>query len=84
VYLKRFPFRRVRIAGSLVRDLPQDPAMVQAILALARQFGMKVVAKGVETEEQRALLQAYACDEVQGPRFSPPVTAEAIPPLFGK
>jgi diguanylate cyclase (GGDEF)-like protein len=84
VYLKRFPFRRVRIAGSLVRDLPQDPAMVQAILALARQFGMKVVAKGVETEEQRALLQAYACDEVQGPRFSPPVTAEAVLPLFGK
>ena len=84
VYLKRFPFRRVRIAGSLVRDLPQDPAMVQAILALARQFGMKAVAKGVETEEQRALLQAYACDEVQGPRFSPPVTAEAVLPLFGK
>jgi EAL domain-containing protein (putative c-di-GMP-specific phosphodiesterase class I) len=45
---------------------------------------MKVVAKGVETEEQRALLQTYACDEVQGLRFSPPVAAEAILPLFGK
>jgi EAL domain-containing protein (putative c-di-GMP-specific phosphodiesterase class I) len=55
VYLKRFPFRRLRIAGSLVRDLPQDPTMVQAILALARQLGMKVMAKGVETEEQRAV-----------------------------
>ncbi|EGF33100.1 response regulator receiver modulated diguanylate cyclase/phosphodiesterase with PAS/PAC sensor(s) [Oxalobacteraceae bacterium IMCC9480] len=77
-YLKRFPVGSVKIDKSFINDIPDDPndsAIVQAIIVMARTLGMKVVAEGVETRTQLATLEAFGCDEYQGYFFSKPVAA---------
>jgi EAL domain-containing protein (putative c-di-GMP-specific phosphodiesterase class I) len=71
--LRRLPLTGMKLDRSLVRGLPgesQDTAMVGAIVAAARALGMTTVAKGVETEAQRACLAALGCDEAQGYLFA--------------
>ena len=71
-----FRFHRLKIARTLLRDLPNDAddrAIVEAILALARSLGLEVVASGVETEGQRAFLEAHGCRGFQGYLFSRPL-----------
>ncbi|MGH8480798.1 MAG: EAL domain-containing protein, partial [Gammaproteobacteria bacterium] len=66
-YLKRFPLDRIKIVKTFVRDVPDDPddvAIVQAIVAMAHQLRLRVVAEGVETPEQRAFLEDCGCDEI--------------------
>ncbi len=81
-YLKRFPIDKLKIDRSFVRGLPADDSdagIVQAILQMARALRLKVVAEGVETEEQRLFLRDRGCDEYQGFLFAPaldPVTFE--------
>jgi EAL domain-containing protein (putative c-di-GMP-specific phosphodiesterase class I) len=78
-YLKRFPVDTVKIDRSFIRDLvidPDDAAIVSAILAIARQLGLNVVAEGVETEEQRVFLTERMCPQLQGFLLSPPLAAE--------
>ena len=75
-YLKRFDIDYLKIDRSFVRDMVDDAsdrAIVEAIIAMAHKLGIKLVAEGVETEEQRALLRSVGCDYGQGYLFSKPV-----------
>jgi diguanylate cyclase (GGDEF)-like protein/PAS domain S-box-containing protein len=79
--IKRLSLRVMKIDRSFVRNAAVDPdqaAIVQAVMALARALKLKVVAEGVETAEQLAALRLYGCDMVQGYLFSKPVATEDI------
>lgn len=79
--LKRFPINTLKIDRSFVSDLainPQDQAITRAIISMAASLGMDVVAEGVETQEQSAILQADSCHKMQGYLFSKPGTAVEI------
>jgi diguanylate cyclase (GGDEF)-like protein len=78
-YLKQYPFHTLKIAQSFVRELKedsQDAAMLSALIALGRGLNLRVVAEGVETEQQVDLLRRLHCEEMQGYRFSQPLQAE--------
>jgi diguanylate cyclase (GGDEF)-like protein/PAS domain S-box-containing protein len=78
-YLKRFPCGSLKIDGSFVRDVTtdsDDAAIATAIISLAHNLRMKVIAEGIETEGQRQLLEREHCDEGQGYLFSRPVPAD--------
>lgn len=80
-YLKRFPVNKIKIDKSFVRDIhidEDDKAIVQAIIAMAQQLKLRVVAEGVETREQLTFLQTHHCDEIQGFYFSPPINAKEL------
>ncbi len=75
-YLKRFPIDSLKIDRAFIRDITTDPenaAITLAIIGLARSLKLKVVAEGVETEDQLEFLIAHACDEMQGYYFAKPV-----------
>jgi len=79
-YLKRFPVDTLKVDKSFVDGLGKDPestAIVTAILSLARSLGMKVIAEGIETQEQMTYLQGLNCDQGQGYHFSRPLSVEA-------
>lgn len=77
-YLKRFPIDTLKIDQAFVRAMgssPEDAAIVNLIMSLAKSFKLKVVAEGVETPEQQAQLAALDCDLLQGYLFSKPIPA---------
>jgi len=79
-YVKRFPVDAIKIDRSFVRDVVVDPearAITSAIVALAHQLGLSVVAEGVEDEDQLRCLEDLKCDEVQGFRLCEPLDLEA-------
>jgi len=80
-YLKRFPITGVKIDSAFVRDMSRnegDAAIVSSVIAIARSLRMRVIAEGVETEEQVTLLRRRKCDAAQGYYFGRPMTAEAL------
>ncbi|MEO6422182.1 MAG: EAL domain-containing protein [Candidatus Nitrotoga sp.] len=77
-YLKRFPIDSLKVDRAFVQDIiadPNDVSITRAIITLAHNLKLKVVAEGVETEGQLGLLIANHCDEIQGYYFSRPLPA---------
>ena len=86
-YLRRFPFDKIKIDQSFIRHLDDSGdcmAIVRAVLGLGKSLGMRVVAEGVETEEQFSLLRGEGCEQVQGYLFSKPVPLQAAARLACK
>ena len=84
-YLRSFPFDKIKIDRSFVRDLLVDEgslAIVRAIAGLGISFGMTTTAEGVETEEQMRCLNLEGCVEVQGYLYSRPVPADDVANLL--
>ena len=72
-YLTSMPLYELKIDKRFIDDTPRDTAIVQAILAMARHLGLRVVAEGVETQEQADFLVAHDCDGLQGYLYARPM-----------
>jgi len=86
-YLQKFPFDRLKIDRSFVASLGtagNAGAIIQSIVTLGHALGMKVLAEGVETNEQRVLLRLAGCDEMQGFLFAKACPAEAIDKILAR
>ncbi|MCP4040394.1 MAG: EAL domain-containing protein, partial [Gammaproteobacteria bacterium] len=80
-YLRCFPFGVLKIDRSFITDLGNGPAaqgLIRAAIAMAHSLGLKVVAEGVETEAQRAFLEAEGCDMAQGYLFARPLDVDGF------
>ena len=77
-YLRHFPVYKLKIDRSFVQAMtvdPDDAAITGTIILMGRSLNLKVIAEGVESEEQMSFLRAHNCDEVQGYYFSQPLPA---------
>jgi len=86
-YLKRLPVYKLKIDQSFVQGLPSDQddaAIVVAIIGVATSMHMRVIAEGVETEEQLAFLRRCDCNEMQGYFYSKPLPPEAATEFLSK
>ncbi|HIK38731.1 MAG: EAL domain-containing protein [Geminocystis sp.] len=85
-YLKKFPFKKIKIdqsfVGELKEDSPEDVAIISAIITLGKGFNLEVVAEGVENTQQAGLLERLGCKIMQGYLFSKPLLAEEIIPFI--
>ncbi len=86
-YLQKFHFDRLKIDRTFVASLgttANTGAIIQSIVTLGHALGMKVLAEGVETDEQRVLLRLAGCDEMQGFLFAKALPAETIDRILAK
>lgn len=84
-YLKRLPIDQIKIDQSFVRDIvtdSSDQVIVRTIIVMAQSLGIKVIAEGVETEEQYQLLLDTGCTEYQGYLFGKPMPLEQFEGLL--
>jgi diguanylate cyclase (GGDEF)-like protein len=84
-YLRKFPLDALKIDQSFVRQIGaggEDTVIVTAVIGMARNLRLRVIAEGVETREELEFLQAHQCDEAQGYYFSRPVPAEQFAKLL--
>ena len=83
--LKTFPVSRLKIDKSFIDGIPadeNDKAVAGAVISLGQTLNLRVIAEGVETEEQAAFLRNVNCDEMQGFLFSKPLPAQEIEELL--
>jgi EAL domain-containing protein (putative c-di-GMP-specific phosphodiesterase class I) len=83
--LKSFPISRLKIDKSFISELAEnedDQAIAMAVISLGHKLNLRVIAEGVETEQQKTFLRAHECDEMQGYLFSQPVPPERIAELL--
>jgi EAL domain-containing protein (putative c-di-GMP-specific phosphodiesterase class I) len=84
-YLRRFPIDAIKIDRSFVSQIAgagDDAAIVTAVIEMARSLKLRVIAEGVETQEQLVFLRTHRCDEAQGYYFSRPVLPEKFAELL--
>jgi EAL domain-containing protein (putative c-di-GMP-specific phosphodiesterase class I) len=84
-YLRSFPFDKIKIDQSFVRDLvtnKESMSIIRAVTGLGHSLNIKTTAEGVETPEQLDLLREHGCTEAQGYLFSRPVPANELPMLM--
>ena len=80
-YLRQFRVNNLKIDRSFIRDIavnPDDAAITAAIISMAKNLNLKVIAEGVENEAQMSFLRAHHCDEIQGYYFSKPLTVDKV------
>jgi len=80
-YLKKFPIRKLKIDQSFIRGLKEDPddqAIVNAVVQMAHSLKLRVVAEGVETDDQMLFLRSCNCDQMQGYLYSEPLPIEVF------
>jgi diguanylate cyclase (GGDEF)-like protein len=84
-YLRAFPFDKIKIDRSFMRDLERrgdSLAIIKAVIGLGHSLGMSTTAEGVETEEQLRAVREQGCNEVQGFLFSPPLPPSGVTALL--
>jgi diguanylate cyclase (GGDEF)-like protein/PAS domain S-box-containing protein len=80
-YLRQFRVSKIKIDRSFIRDVavnPDDAAITAAIISMAKNLNLKVIAEGVENDAQMSFLRAHHCDEIQGYYFSKPLAVEQV------
>ncbi len=86
-YLKRFPIDTIKIDRTFVADIttsPDDAEIIRTIISMGHTLNRKVIAEGVENDQQLSLLRDYQCDEIQGYFFSRPLPAGMITKFIKK
>ena len=84
-YLRKFPLDILKIDQSFVRQIStagEDTTIVTAVIGMARQLKLRVIAEGVETLQELEFLRAHHCDEAQGYYFSRPIPSEQFEKLL--
>ena len=80
-YLKRLPVSKLKIDQSFTRGIPDDRddvVIVKTIIALAENLNLKLIAEGVETEEQKEFMFENGCHEIQGYLYSKPISSDEM------
>jgi EAL domain-containing protein (putative c-di-GMP-specific phosphodiesterase class I) len=86
-YLRSFPFDKIKIDRSFIKDLTNKPdgeAIIRAIAGLGKSLGMTTVAEGVETPEQMQRIRLEGCTDVQGYLVSKPIPADDLLSFFAE
>lgn len=85
-YLRRFPVSKLKVDRSFIRDVAidsDDAALTGAIISMAHNLNLRVIAEGVEEEEQMSFLRAHQCNEIQGFYFRRPLTIDQVEDELG-